>query len=225
MKLSWLPLVIVVVWLALLPLPASARHFGHRPIVVRPEPSVFPKTIDPWKLWGVPLRKHHVVHHSHSRTHGALNGRAAARSHGSVGTFFPVVSGPTVVVLAPPVSAPPSVVYVAPPPVANLVPEPPSRPTVVEHPTGRYELRGDGMTAPYRWVWIPNPPGEPPPAPGQTPSLDPSVPSPSMPPAAPRPPAARSEVYRWADDEGVAHWTNKLEKIPAPYRSRAERLI
>lgn len=41
---------------------------------------------------------------------------------------------------------------------------PPRRtyPTVVEYPHGRYELRGDGETAPYRWVWIPNPPVAPP---------------------------------------------------------------
>jgi hypothetical protein len=211
---------VVVGLVSLLPLPASARHFGHRPIVVRPERSVFPKTIDPWKFWGVSLRKRHGVHHS--PTPGKFHGRAAFRGHGSVGTFFPpVASGATVVVLAPPVSAPPPVVYVAPPPVTSLFQEPPSRPTVVEHPTGRYELRGDGMTAPYRWVWIPHPPAEPP-APSETPALGPSVTSGGTPPAAPAP---RSEVYRWADDEGVAHWTNKLEKIPAPYRSRAERLI
>jgi hypothetical protein len=127
------------------------------------------------------------------------------------------------------VSASPSVVYVAPPPVTSLTPEP-SRPTVVEHPTGRYELHGDGMTTPYRWVWIPNPPPGPP-APLETPSLGPSIPAPSTPPAAlhppatPHPPGPRSEIYRWADDDGVAHWTNKLEKIPARYRPRAERLI
>jgi hypothetical protein len=220
MRLSGGLLVAAVVGLALLPLPASARHVGHRAIVVHPGPSVFPKFIDPWKVWGVSPRKLHVV--PHSRTHGRFHRRAAFRGHGSVGTFFPpVVSGPMVVVLAPPVSAQPPVVYVAPPPVTSVVAEPPSGPTAVEHPTGRYELRGDGMTAPYRWVWIPHPPAEPP-APSETPALGPSVPSGSTPPAAPAP---RSEVYRWADDEGVAHWTNKLEKIPAPYRSRAERLI
>ena len=26
----------------------------------------------------------------------------------------------------------------------------------------RWELRGDGLTVPYRWVWIPNPPSGPP---------------------------------------------------------------
>src|SRR2546427_5342754 len=37
-------------------------------------------------------------------------------------------------------------------------PAPPPMPSVVEYPHGRYELRGDGVTAPYAWVWIPNPP-------------------------------------------------------------------
>ena len=35
-------------------------------------------------------------------------------------------------------------------------------PTVVQYPHGRYELRGDGVTLPYYWVWIPNPPPPPP---------------------------------------------------------------
>ena len=39
---------------------------------------------------------------------------------------------------------------------------PPTYPTVVQYPHGRYELRGDGIQTPYQWVWIPNPP---PPAP------------------------------------------------------------
>jgi hypothetical protein len=35
-------------------------------------------------------------------------------------------------------------------------------PNVVFFPHGRYELRGDGITMPYVWVWIPNPPSAPP---------------------------------------------------------------
>jgi len=41
---------------------------------------------------------------------------------------------------------------------------------VVWYPHGRYELRGDGVTTAYQWVWIPNPPpppAAPPPAPTQ----------------------------------------------------------
>ena len=55
------------------------------------------------------------------------------------------------------------VVYTSPPP------PPPSLPTVVQYPHGRYELRGDGWTTAYHWVWIPNPP-PPPPAPPVAPS-------------------------------------------------------
>lgn len=36
---------------------------------------------------------------------------------------------------------------------------------VVQYPHGRYELRGDGISTAYRWVWIPNPPPPPPAAP------------------------------------------------------------
>ncbi len=60
-----------------------------------------------------------------------------------------------------------SQVYVAPPP---------TYPTVVQYPHGRYELRGDGMRTPYQWVWIPNPP--PPPPPPAVPPGPPSAPSP-----------------------------------------------
>src|SRR5262245_59025954 len=48
-------------------------------------------------------------------------------------------------------------------------------------PRGRYELRGDGVTTPYVWAWIPNPPPPPPPAappPAEPPaSIDPLSPA------------------------------------------------
>jgi hypothetical protein len=62
-------------------------------------------------------------------------------------------------------SPPPTYVLPYTPPVNNTFSmSPPSSPTpsVVEFPTGRYELRGDGITEPYRWVWIPKPPTTPP---------------------------------------------------------------
>jgi hypothetical protein len=40
---------------------------------------------------------------------------------------------------------------VEPPPVVS----PPPAPAVVQYAGGRYELRGDGVSAPYRWDWIP----------------------------------------------------------------------
>lgn len=79
----------------------------------------------------------------------------------------------------------------------------PSTPRIVEFPTGRYELRGDGIATPYTWVWIPNPPSAPP-ASAAT--------------SADAAPASRTQVYRWVDEQGVVHWTNRAETIPRRYR-------
>src|SRR5262245_47456386 len=99
-------------------------------------------------------------------------------------TVSPVVYvSPTVYVSPSPASSPPA-------PVAAAPPAPPSQPSVVEYPTGRYELRGDGVATPYVWVWIPNPPPAPP---ASAPS------SPAGPPTAV--PAGRTPTYRWTDDE------------------------
>jgi len=60
--------------------------------------------------------------------------------------------------------------YAPPPPVARAPrvapPAAPAAPArsyanTVEYAHGRYELRGDGVGAPYRWVWIPNAPQPP----------------------------------------------------------------
>ncbi|HEY7539682.1 MAG TPA: hypothetical protein VIF11_06040 [Methylomirabilota bacterium] len=79
---------------------------------------------------------------------------------------------PPSVAYYPPAYYPPS--YYGPPPgsgpPANYAPttatvsvaQAPAPPTVVQYATGRYELRGDGVSTPYRWVWIPNPPTAPP---------------------------------------------------------------
>lgn len=92
----------------------------------------------------------------------------------------------------------------------SLAPSPPM-PSVVEYPTGRYELRGDGVTAPYRWVWIPNPPSAPPTAP-------PPVDAPKSPAPPTSGPARPTTVYRWTDAEGVLHLTDRRDSIPARYR-------
>ena len=114
-----------------------------------------------------------------------------------------------------------TVVYVSPtvyvtPPAALAAPAvaAPAPPSVVEFPTGRYELRGDGVATPYSWVWIPNPPAAPPAA--------------TLPPDEPRSPpatvtAARSPVYRFTDDEGTVIWTNQVERVPEPLRPDAKR--
>lgn len=67
----------------------------------------------------------------------------------------------------PPAYAPPPAAYAPPPAYAQpvSVAPPPARQQVVQYSTGRYVLRGDGVVAPYRWVWIPNPPAGPPPVP------------------------------------------------------------
>lgn len=106
--------------------------------------------------------------------------------------------------------------------VAPVAPSPP-RPSVIEYPTGRYELRGDGFSMPYTWVWIPNPP--PPPAEAPEP-LPPPAPrsAPSSPPASAEGPAPRkSQLYRWVDGEGVVHLTDNLESVPEAYRTPATR--
>jgi hypothetical protein len=57
--------------------------------------------------------------------------------------------------------------YVQAPPVVYAEPMPPaaaeeSEPREVVYPNGKYVLRGDGVSTPYHWAWIPNPPPSPP---------------------------------------------------------------
>ena len=120
----------------------------------------------------------------------------------------------------PPAYAPtygPSVIYAPSPggspsgaPPAPTAPPPPS---VVELPTGRWELRGDGISVPYRWVWIPSPPTTPPAPPdGGTPTPAPS--------SRPEPPG-NTRVYRWTDAAGTLHLTDRLDQVPERYRAPA----
>ena len=63
----------------------------------------------------------------------------------------------------PPYAAPPGYypqgyyppAYYTMPPMVELQRE-------VLFPEGRYILQGDGVSTPYRWVWVPNPPTAPP---------------------------------------------------------------
>ena len=99
-------------------------------------------------------------------------------------------------------------------PTVSIASAPPAMPTVIPYPTGRYELRGDGLTSPYQWVWIPNPPPAPPPAPAQGPP-------PSSTPQPPDPAASlRSRLYRWVDDQGVVHYTQGWDTVPERYRGQ-----
>ena len=130
----------------------------------------------------------------------------------------PAYYAPPVYYAPPAYSAPPPVSY-APAPTysspgngtVSVAPSP--TPSVVEFSTGRYELRGDGVSAPYTWVWIPNPPTAPPPS---TPPLGGPT---SGRPSAPR----MSQLYRWTDSVGVVHWTDRLDAVPEQYRSRAKQ--
>ena len=88
-------------------------------------------------------------------------------------------------------------------------------PRVVEFPTGRYELRGDGVATPHSWVWVPNPPSAPPgpppvPAAPEAPPVDPS--------SRPSAPAPNRTIYRWTDDNGVTVLTDNLNNVPERYR-------
>jgi hypothetical protein len=133
----------------------------------------------------------------------------------SIDTSPPVVSVSPTIYLSPTVYVSSPIVSAQAAPAAAGSPSNPLFPSVVEHPTGRYELRGDGVATPYAWVWIPNPPPAPPAAP---------PPSPEEPRAGSAPSAMRSKIYRWTDDEGTTFWTNRTESIPEPHRPRAQRL-
>jgi hypothetical protein len=119
---------------------------------------------------------------------------------------------------APPPPYDPAALYAPPMDVVLAEPPPPPAPSVIEYPTGRYELRGDGVMTPYMWVWVPNPPPAPPAAP---PAASPVPPVPSAPPG---PSPADSEIYRFTDEQGVVNWTDRWDSIPKRYQSQAKRL-
>jgi len=99
-----------------------------------------------------------------------------------------------------PAVAAPGSVAVSPAPIPN----------VIQYATGRYELRGDGLTVPYTWVWIPNPPPGPPSSAAPVgPTLSGDSPAPS-----------RAQLYRWTDSNGALHMTDRWESVPPPYRNQ-----
>jgi hypothetical protein len=144
------------------------------------------------------------------RHHGVFPGFVSPIALYSPGLQYGVSAdpSPTVVSVSPVVYVSPTI-YVSQPVAAQPVPIPvaapaePPLPTVVEHPTGRYELRGDGVATPHVWVWIPHPPAAPPDV---------------APPASPARSTGRTTAYRWTDESGTMFVTNRLEQVPEPYR-------
>jgi len=114
---------------------------------------------------------------------------------------------------APPYAAPPVYVPVMVPVVNSAVPAMPARPSMIEFPEGRYELRGDGLSSPYTWVWIPNAPTTPPAYSS----------SPTPPNADDRSTVRRSQLYRWVDEQGVTHMTDNADSVPEQFRKQAKR--
>jgi Domain of unknown function (DUF4124) len=173
------------------------------------------------------FKHHHGSHHHHFKHHSG---------------FRPFLPSGVVTVWAPPpyVGGP---AYYAPPahyPPVQVLPAPPPTAKVIRYPHGRYELRGDGVTAPYTWVWIPTPPAPPsPPAPAAAPT----PPPPPVEPPRERPPSGKGSptpahrvklylgtgsppqsipLYRWTDEQGVVHWTDRPDAVPLRYRTQAK---
>jgi hypothetical protein len=111
------------------------------------------------------------------------------------------------------------VAYGQPAMTAAVAPAPPPAPSVVEYSTGRYELRGDGMSVPYTWVWVPNAPPPPPSAPPATAQAQPSARA-----ADDARPAKQRQLYRWTDDQNVVYWTDNPESVPDEYRARLKKV-
>jgi len=230
MKLARPLLIVAVAALVLAPISASAGGRGGvvvvaprssvviaspSAVVVRPAPKVFVATTP--SVFTAVVSPHHFFPRFGTTV-------IVARP------FFPIV-----VSAAPAIVSSPPIVYAQPPPVVSVAPSPLPTPTVIEYPTGWYQLCGDGVTTPYVWVWIPKPP--PPPPPAAPPAVPPAPPStapvepptgPADPPTAPlvqlRLAAPAGELYRWTDEHGGPHWTDRLDNIPERYRSQAQRL-
>ena len=97
---------------------------------------------------------------------------------------YPYYGGPAyayaapVAYQAPVVYATRPVVYQTPvyqPPAVH--PAPVAQTRVVQYPHGRYELRGDGVTTAYQWVWVVAESPIPPPPPGLPPATPPPGPT------------------------------------------------
>jgi hypothetical protein len=190
---------------------AGGGGFAVRTPIVGSRPTV----VDPWKIWGARNTPRPFPGH---RFQGGPFFSPSVVPYGGG-------SSVTTYIVSPPIDTSAAIVYAAPPP-ASVYPETPAPiPSVVDYPTGRYELRGDGIATPYVWVWIPKPPPAPPL------EAPPSVPPPSgaLPDPAPRAgaddraPASRAGTfYRWTDESGVTTLTDRLSKVPERFRAQAQ---
>jgi hypothetical protein len=89
--------------------------------------------------------------------------------------------------------------------------------------SGCYRLQGDGLSAPFRWAWIPTVP-EPPPAPPTAPPAATPAPG-ALAPIDPGSPRPTPQLYRWVDEEGVTNWTNNREVVPERYRAQLKQTL
>jgi hypothetical protein len=153
---------------------------------------------------------HRIAHHPHHRVFTWFAPPGALYSPG-IQYVVAEAPAPPVGTVSPVIYAAPAG-YVSPPPVdqpaaAVATPAESPVPRVVEHATGRYELRGDGTTTPYQWVWIPHPPSAPPEA---------------APPSTREPGATdRMPSYRWTGEDGTIFLTNRLDRVPESHRAQA----
>jgi hypothetical protein len=147
-----------------------------------------------------------VAHPSnhHPSHHHSFNRRPFIPYWG-VSTYAPTESyGPSVTYVPVPVYQSPAMYGQPADSTISLESGLPPMPSEVPFPNGRYVLRGDGITLPYKWVWIPNPP-----------STQPAAPQPAE-PAAP----SGARLYRWVDDQGVLHFTQGRDSVPERYRAQ-----
>jgi len=144
-----------------------------------------------------PSSHHPSHHHSFNRRpfipYWGMSTYAPAESYGPYVTYVPVPLYESPAMYGQPADR-----------TISLESGPPPMPSVVPFPNGRYVLTGDGVTAPYKWVWIPNPPTAPP-----------ATPQSAEPAASPR-----ARLYRWVDDQGVLHFTQGRDSVPERYRAQ-----
>ncbi len=177
------------------------RHLGHSGFPLKNTTgSLSAIPVDPWKSWGVQHR---------GRVHGRNKGGAAFVPFFPSGGSTVVVSSPTTILYESgpgPFAGSPFVATAAVPPIAPLV----------EYAEGWYQLHGDGVTTPYRWIWIPRPPAPPvSAAPPATAAAPPANPEPAR--TGPR----IGDAYQWTDEQGITSWTNRPDRIPPRFRDQA----